>query len=100
ALLRLRENFYRDAHPTPADVLLIVEVSDTTLEYDRQVKVPLYAKAGIAETWIVNLAEEQIEIYAGRAGDTYQNVKTFRRGEDAHAHTVANLALNVAEVLG
>ena len=46
ALLRLRDDFYRGAHPTPADVFLIIEVADTTVEYDRLVKVPLYAKAG------------------------------------------------------
>ena len=50
ALLRWRDDFYRSAHPTPADVLLVVEVSDTTVETDRKVKVPLYARAGIPET--------------------------------------------------
>ncbi|MDQ3917533.1 MAG: Uma2 family endonuclease, partial [Acidobacteriota bacterium] len=49
ALLRWREDFYRHAHPTPADVLLVVEVADTTVESDRQVKIPLYARAGIPE---------------------------------------------------
>ncbi|HYP00287.1 MAG TPA: Uma2 family endonuclease, partial [Pyrinomonadaceae bacterium] len=48
ALLRLRDDFYRNAHPAPADVFLIIEVADTTLAYDRQVKAPLYAKAGVA----------------------------------------------------
>ncbi len=100
ALLRLRDDFYREAHPTPADVLLIIEVADTTLAYDRQVKMPLYAKAGVAETWIVNLLEEQIEVYAGLAGGTYQTIVNFRRGEEACAHTIANLAISVADVLG
>jgi Uma2 family endonuclease len=100
ALLRLRDDFYRDAHPTPADVLLIIEVADTTLAYDRQVKVPLYAKAGVAETWVVNLTDEQIEVYAEPADDTYQTIVNFRRGETARAHTISNLAVNVADVLG
>ena len=100
ALLRLRDDFYRDAHPTPADVLLIIEVADTTLAYDRQVKAPLYAKAGVAEVWIINLTEEQIEIYADPAGGTYQTTINFRRGEEARAHTIANLAVSVEVVLG
>jgi Uma2 family endonuclease len=99
ALLRLRDDFYRDAHPTPADVLLIIEVADTTLAYDRQVKTPLYAKAGVAEIWIINLTEEQIEVYAEPAGDTYQIVSNFRRGEEARSHTIARLSVTVADVL-
>ena len=100
ALLRLRDDFYRDAHPTPADVLLIIEVADATLGYDRQVKVPLYAKAGIEETWIVNLPEDRIEIYSGLADDEYQTNVNFRRGEEARAHTIAQLSVSVADVLG
>jgi Uma2 family endonuclease len=100
ALLRLRDDFYRDAHPTPADVLLIIEVADTTLGYDRQIKAPLYARAGIEETWIVNLAEEQIETYAGLADGSYQTIVNFRRGEEARARTIANLSVGVADVLG
>ena len=99
-LLQLRDDFYRGAHPTPADVLLIIEVADTTLEYDRQVKAPLYAKAGIAETWIVNLTEERIEIYAGLSGSAYQTIGHFRRGEEARAHILDNLSVSVADVLG
>lgn len=99
ALLRLRDDYYRDAHPTPADVLLIIEVADTTLAYDRQVKVPLYARAGVAETWIVNLSEEQIETYSGRADGSYQTIANFRRGEEARAHTIARLSVPVADVL-
>jgi len=100
ALLRLRDDFYRNAHPTPADVLLIIEVADTTLAYDRQVKAPLYAKAGVGEVWIINLMEEQIETYAGLAEGTYQTTVNFRRGEEARAHTITNLAVSVADVLG
>jgi Uma2 family endonuclease len=99
-LLRLRNDFYRDAHPTPADVLLIIEVADTTLAYDRQVKAPLYAKAGVAEVWIINLTEEQIEVYAEPSDGTYQTISNFRRGEEVRAHTITNLVVGVADVLG
>ena len=100
ALLRLRVDFYRDAHPAPADVLLIIEVADTTLAYDRQIKVPLYAQAGIQETWIVNLTEEQVEIYSGLANGAYQTTVILRRGDEARAHTIAALSVAVADVLG
>jgi Uma2 family endonuclease len=99
-LLRLRADFYRDAHPAPADVLLVIEVADTTLGYDRQVKVPLYAKAGIEEAWIVNLPEEQIEIYSGLTNGAYQTNVNFRRGDEARAYTIATLTVSVADVLG
>lgn len=52
---------YRDAHPTMA--ALVIEIADTTLDYDRHTKAPLYARAGIPEYWIVNLADRQLEVY-------------------------------------
>src|ERR1700730_3657390 len=55
AVVKQRADFYKEGHPTAADALLIVEVGDTTLRYDREVKVPLYAARGISEVWIVDL---------------------------------------------
>jgi len=100
AILKPRADFYEQALPTAADVLLLIEVSDTTLEYDRQIKLPLYARAGIPEVWLVNLVDEQIETYAGPAGDTYQATACTRRAEDVPAHTVADLRINASAVLG
>lgn len=56
-LLAPRADFYASAHPTPADVLLLVEVADTTSRYDREVKLPLYARHGVAEVWLIDLDE-------------------------------------------
>lgn len=56
-------NFYIEGHPKPSDVVLLIEVSDSTLDKDRTYKLPLYAAEGIKEYWIINLAERQIEIY-------------------------------------
>jgi Uma2 family endonuclease len=100
ALPRWRDDFYRRRHPTPADVLLVIEVADTTVGTDRAVKVPLYAAAGIPETWIVNLPDEQIEVYAGPADGTFRVGKHYRRGARAQSHTLDNLSAVVAEVLG
>ena len=63
ALLRPRPNGYRAALPTAADVLLLVEIADKSLRYDREVKIPLYARHAIPEYWIVNIREKQIEIH-------------------------------------
>jgi Uma2 family endonuclease len=100
ALLRWRDDFYSRAHPQPADVMLVVEVADTTLESDRRYKLPLYAKAGIGEAWIVNLQDESIELYAEPSGGAYQVNAAFKRGEEAQSHTIADLRLNVAAVIG
>ena len=63
AVVRFKENLYADAHPQPADVLLIVEVADTSLEEDRKIKLPRYAASSIPEVWIVNLVENTVEVY-------------------------------------
>jgi len=100
ALLKRRDDFYRRAHPTSQDVLLVVEVAETTLEYDRQIKAPLYAQAGIEELWIVNLADEQIEIYAQPANGAYQSQRQAGRGETINSPGTFNLTLSVDEILG
>src|SRR5918912_896850 len=72
ALLKPRADFYAHQHPTPDDVLLIIEVADTTVLYDRNVKVPLYARAGIPEVWLVDLQQDLIEVYARPTSGAYQ----------------------------
>ena len=101
ALLKLRDDFYRHAHPTPADVLLVIEVADSTVESDRGYKIPLYAKAGIKEAWLVNLPAERIEIYAepaGRRVSNHQRGRTRRRGARAQHHRSGRQRLRRAGV--
>jgi Uma2 family endonuclease len=100
AVLKPRGDNYRTSKPTPADVLLVIEVSDTTLSYDRKVKVPLYAQAGIPEAWVVNLPEECVEVYSDPAGGEYQTARTYKRGRRLPSRTLAALRLSVAEILG
>ena len=100
ALLKRRDDFYRHAHPRPEDVLLVIEVSDSTLAFDQKVKVPLYARAGIPEAWVVNLVEESIEVYSDPAGGEYQTVRSYARGRRLQSHTLAGLRLSVSKVLG
>jgi Uma2 family endonuclease len=68
ALVLPRADYYEQRHPTPADTLLVVEIGDTTLRFDRDVKAPLYARRGVAETWVVDLrAERLLRFRAGGA---------------------------------
>lgn len=59
----VRQQRYNESHPTPEDVFLIIEVSDTTLTYDREVKIPSYAACGIPEAWIINIVDRCVEVY-------------------------------------
>ena len=70
-LLKPRADDYRGRHPNAADVLLLVEVAETSLAYDRGTKLPLYAKFGVPEVWIVDLRGAAIEVYREPAGDAY-----------------------------
>lgn len=77
----LRPAADRAAVPRPEDVLLLVEVADTTLAFDREVKVPRYAAAGIPEVWIVALQEEHVEVYRGPQPEGYAEVVRRAPGE-------------------
>jgi Uma2 family endonuclease len=74
-IARLREDNYTNSHPAPADIILVVEVADSTLSFDRNTKAPLYAAAGISEYWIVNLVEDRLEIYSQPEGSIYTNTQ-------------------------
>jgi len=71
ALLRSRADFYAQSHPQPADVLLIVEVAEASLNYDRDVKVPLYARHGIPEVWLLDVAARCLTVFRAPGSDGY-----------------------------
>ncbi len=73
AIVRQRSDNYRSGHPTPDDILLVIEIADSSLDYDREVKRSLYAEAGIPHYWIFNLSEQCLEAYS----EPYQNGATF-----------------------
>ena len=77
ALLRPRPDFYRSSHPTPADVFLIVEVADTSLAYDTQIKLPLYAHHGIPEVWLADLANRRFMVHRTPTPGGFQDVQTL-----------------------
>ena len=99
-VLRYREDYYSRRHPTPADVLLLIEVSDTSLAYDRGVKLPLYARAGIPEVWIANLVDDIIERYTEPGADDYRAVAQFGHADTIRSVTLPSIALAVDDGLG
>lgn len=100
ALLKLRDDYYAARHPKPSDALLLIEVADSSLITDRTIKVPLYARAGIKEVWLVNLPKEMIEVYSDPVNGKYVKCAKFKRGEVVNSPTVKRLSLKVNEILG
>ncbi len=79
AILKFRADYYSKKHPTAEDVILLIEVSDSSVNVDRSFKLPLYAKSGIQEFWIINLKNNQIEVYKNPKGDTYETKEIFKK---------------------
>jgi Uma2 family endonuclease len=75
AIARLRSDDYVNSHPSPADIILVIEVADSTIKFDRETKAPLYAAAGINEYWIVNLIDDRLEIYRQPEGNIYTSIE-------------------------
>lgn len=99
ALLRPREDFYASGHPTPEDVLLVVEVSETSLDYDVEIKVPLYARARIPEIWIVDLSGGEIRTYSRPVGEGYQSIERLGCGGELASDGVPGLTVQTDDIL-
>jgi len=99
ALLKPSPDFYRKRHPQPADVFLLIEVSDTTLDLDRSEKIPAYGRAGIVEVWIVNLADLTVEVYREPHFTGYGSKAILRAGDQAKPQAFPDVAVDVTELL-
>ena len=91
---------YSKGHPAPADVLLLIEVSDTTLAYDRDVKAPLYARAGIRECWIVDIAGARLLVYRDPRDGVYQSAESLTDDATVAPLAFPELTIAVADILG
>ena len=98
-LLKPAPDDYTTRHPGPEEVLLLVEVADTSLAYDREEKLRAYGLAGIVEVWIVNLPEQTIEVYRVPHFAGYTSTKVLRAGERACPLEFQDVAVDVAELL-
>jgi Uma2 family endonuclease len=96
----LRAGDYRETLPGPGDVLLIIEVADTSLAYDREVKLPLYARSGIPEVWLVDLQSGVVEVHSGATPEGYRTIEKARRKEEVPSRIEPGLVLRVDEVIG
>ncbi len=99
-VLHLRDDFYAGGHPEPEDIILLIEVADTSLAYDREQKLPRYAQAGIAEVWIVNLMEQQVEVYLRPSPQGYQQTAIFNGNQAVTPAAFPQLTLKVSQILG
>jgi Uma2 family endonuclease len=98
AIVRPRHDFYRDAHPSAADVLLLIEVADTSADVDRIDKIPVYARAGVAEVWVVDLNAGHIDVYRGPAGDRYLQHEIVAPGNSLRPSALPQIDVSVDAV--
>jgi len=96
----VRDRRYRDGHPTPLDIVTVFEVADSSRAYDRGLKFPRYAAAGIAEAWLVDLTGNLVERHSDPCDGAYRQVVTARAGETLASTVLADLIIPVDTVLG
>jgi Uma2 family endonuclease len=99
-LLEWREDCYASAAPTGKDVVLLVEVADSSVGYDRGVKAPLYARQGIREYWLLDLPGGILEIYRQPRPAGYKTVRRLRRGDSVAMEAFPDVVFSVSDLLG
>jgi len=99
-LLHPRSDFYSHAHPEPADVLLAVEVMDTTAYRDRRVKLPLYGRASITEVWLVDAEQELVEVHRHPPAGQHAALAVKRRGERVTIAAFPDVPFAIDEIFG
>lgn len=100
ALVKWRGDFYRRRAPGAGDVLLLIEVSDSSLSYDRNVKLPLYARFLIPEVWLANIRARVVEAHSEPMGGKYATARVYRPGETISPAALPDIALPVSELVG
>ena len=99
-LLKSRPDDYTISHASPAEILLIVEVCDTSLRHDLKVKVPLYARHGIPEVWIVDLEGEQVRVFRSPAGAAYTKASVHATPGVLDIEALPGVTLDLSEIFG
>jgi Uma2 family endonuclease len=98
-LLRPRADFYASGHPGPDDILLIVEVPDSSIDYDREIKSHLYARSGVHEYWLADLNEKVLVCYSSPEGGTYQNVRRYMRRQSLAPDLLPECVVSIEDLL-
>jgi Uma2 family endonuclease len=100
ALLRSRADYYATGAPEASDIFLLVEVMDTSVEYNRRRKAPLYARAGVRELWLADIPAGVVDVLREPSADGYRDARTHRRDETLTLLAFPDVALRVDDVLG
>ena len=100
ALLRPRDDFYAAGHPGPSDILLVVEVAQTSIDYDRAVKAELYARLGVVEYWLVDLNTDVVTRYTDPADGQYRRVEPVPGGVSFAPQQLPACRLTTADIFG
>jgi Uma2 family endonuclease len=100
ALLKNRDDFYAEKLPMPDDILLVIEVADSSLAYDRETKMPLYARANIQEAWLVNLMENTVEVYSDPSPDGYNTITKRRHNQTISPKSFPDITAVASEIFG
>ena len=100
ALLHPRSDFYEAGHPQPQNIFLLVEVADSTVETDREVKIPLYAEQGIVEVWLVDINAQCVEVYRHPTPTGYQDMQKFQRVQTLVIQAFPDINITIEQILG
>ena len=99
-LLKHREDYYASKHPSPEDTLLLLEVSDTTLGFDLNVKIPIYGATGIPEVWIADLRKNIIRVFSNPEAGQYQTELTFSGDDTLSVLAFPNVVFKATDFIG
>ncbi|MBE9160325.1 Uma2 family endonuclease [Nodosilinea sp. LEGE 06152] len=99
AIVRIDENRYRDRHPQPQDVLLLIEVADSTMKRDRTHKARIYANAGIGEYWIVDIKRQQLVVLQDLQDGSYQSEQTFTENDQIAPLLLPDVVVNLRHLI-
>jgi Uma2 family endonuclease len=97
AIVKLRSDDYVNSHPSATDIILVIEVADSTIKFDRETKAPLYAAAGINEYWIVNLIDNRLEIYRQPEGNIYAIIEIITPPRSIGLPQFPEISLNIGD---
>jgi Uma2 family endonuclease len=100
AILRVRDDYYAEHHPTAKDVFLLLEIADSSLDYDRRVKMRLYSRYGIPEAWLADLGQSILEVYREPSPQGYREVLKLRRGDRISPLSFPDLQIDAGAILG
>ena len=99
-LLKFQDDYYASGKASAEDVLLLIEVSDTTVRYDRQTKVRLYAEAEVAEVWLVNLPRQILEVYSEPQGGKYKITEKYEKKQIVSPKLLPEIKIKVSDITG